>query len=281
MIRPPRELPDFARPPLTEVVLSIQFASLVNLKGLHLGLFWRKFRKQYPDVSEQPPIQTSFETFGTPQLSRPTFQFQTLLSPPMPRYWFEKTGAPDLLQIQHDRIIHNWRMGDNAVAYPRYEKIKAKFQKECEAFSKWLDDERLGEIRPNQCEVTFTNLIDLQESDRVHADLSKLTPLWTDEVTEKAPAKLEDVTTNSRFIFSLNEKPAGRVYVQFQPVFRQSDLRPMIKLEITARGQPDGEETSDAFEFLDVEHAHVVRTFAAVTSEEMHQIWGRRDARTK
>ncbi len=270
MIRPPRELPDFARPPLTEVVLSIQFASLVNLKGLHLGLFWRKFRKQYPDVSEQPPIQTSFETFGTPQLSRPTFQFQTLLSPPMPRYWFEKTGAPDLLQIQHDRIIHNWRMGDNAVAYPRYEKIKAKFQKECEAFSKWLDDERLGEIRPNQCEVTYTNLIDLQESDRVHADLSKLTPLWTDEVTEKAPAKLEDVTTNSR-----------RVYVQFQPVFRQSDLRPMIKLEITARGQPDGEETSDAFEFLDVEHAHVVRTFAAVTSEEMHQIWGRRDARTK
>src|SRR5258708_5333154 len=215
MIRPVRELPDFTRPPLTEVVLSIQFASLVNLKGLHLGLFWKQLRKRYPDVSEQPPIQTSFETFGTPQLSRPAFQFQTLLSPPMPRYWFERAGTPDLLQIQHDRIVHNWRMGETAIAYPRYEKIKAKFQKECEEFSKWLKGEGLGDIRPNQCELTYTNLIEFEESDRVHADLSKLTPLWTDEVTEKISAKLEDVTTNSRFIFSLNERPVGRVYVQF------------------------------------------------------------------
>ena len=281
MIKPVRELPDFTRPPLSEVVLSIQFASLVNLKGLHLGLFWKQFRKQYPEVSEQAPIQAAFETFGTPQLSRPTFQFQTLLSPPMPRYWFEKTGTPDLLQIQHDRIVHNWRMVEPAIAYPRYEKIKAKFQKEVDAFSTWLQEERLGDIRPNQCEVTYTNLIEFEESDGVHAGLSKLTPLWTDEVTEQISAKLEDVTTNARFIFFLKEKPAGRVYVQFQPVFHQADLRPMIKLEITARGRPDGEDISDAFEFLDIEHAQVVRTFAAVTSEEMHQIWGRVDVRGK
>ena len=166
-----------------------------------------------------------------PQVARPMFQLQALLSPPVARYWFEKAGKPDLLQIQQDRLIHNWRLGDGAVAYPRYEKVKADFEKEIQAFSKWLQAENLGEIQPNQCEVTYSNLIDFNESDRVHAEFSRLTPLWTDKITEQIPAQLEDITTSSRFVFLLNEKPVGRVYVQFQPVFRQSDNRPMIKLE--------------------------------------------------
>jgi hypothetical protein len=111
MKRPRGNLPEFSRPPLSEVVLSIQFASLTELKGIHLGLFWKGFRKQYPDVSEQPPIQTVFETFGVPQTPH-AIQLQAFMSPPMPRYWFEKKGEPDLLQIQHDRLVHNWRGGE-------------------------------------------------------------------------------------------------------------------------------------------------------------------------
>lgn len=279
MIKPSRDLPDFRKPPLSEVVLSIQFGSLANLKGIHLGLFWKHVRKQYPDVSEQPIIQAAFETFGTPQVARPSFQFQTFLAPPVPRYWFEKSGKPDLLQIQQDRLIHNWRIADGSVAYPRYEKVRASLEREINLFAKWLAAEKLGEIRPNQCEVTYTNLIEFEESDRVHADLSRLTPLWTDTVTEQIPAQLEDIATNSRFVFSEDDKPAGRIYVQFQPVFRQSDLRPMIKLEITARGKPEGESIADALKFIDIEHSHVVRTFAAVTSEEMHKLWGRVDGK--
>jgi uncharacterized protein (TIGR04255 family) len=278
MKKPARTLPDFSRPPLSEVVLSIQFASLTELKGIHLGLFWKGLRKQYPDVSEQPTIQTVFEMFGAPQAPRP-FQLQTFMSAPMPRYWFEKNGQPDLLQIQHDRIVHNWRGGDPSHKYPRYSNVKSKIAKEIGLFSDWLASEGLGSIQPNQCEVTYTNLIDLKESDQLHADLKRLTPLLTDRVTEDVPADLEDVTTSSRYIFFHNERRAGRVYVQFQPVFRQDDLTPLIKLEITARGRPEGEEISDALSFLDVEHEQVVRTFAAVTSEEMHKLWGRRDGK--
>jgi hypothetical protein len=80
------------------VVISVQFASLAKLKGLHLGLFWKQFRKQYPDVSEMPPIPTVFETFGAPQVAAP-FQLQAFLTPPMPRYWFEKAGAPVCLEL--------------------------------------------------------------------------------------------------------------------------------------------------------------------------------------
>jgi uncharacterized protein (TIGR04255 family) len=274
----PVPLPTFSKPPLTEVVLSLQFASLGNLKGLHLGLFWKKFRKEYPDVSEMHPIQTVFEKFGVPQ-SAPAFQLEAFMTPPMPRYWFEKKGTPDLLQIQHDRLVHNWRIADGSSDYPRYHRVKAKFEKELLAFSNWLESENLGQIIPNQCEVTYTNLIDDGTPEFLHSSLSRFTPLLTDEITEDMPSQLEDVTANSRFIFFRDQKPAGRVYVQFQPVFRQTDLRPAIKLEITARGKPDGETLSDALSFLDFEHEQVVKTFVAVTTEEMHKVWGRVDGK--
>jgi hypothetical protein len=157
--------------------------------------------------------------------------------------------------------------------------VKAKLEKEIFSFSDWLAGEELGKIQPNQCEVTYTNLINLTELDHLHADLNRVTPLLNNTITVNMSAELEDTTTSSRFIFFHNEKRAGRVYVQFQPVFRQADLAPMIKLEITARGRPEGEEISDALSFLDLEHEQVVRTFAAVTSEEMHRLWGRRDGK--
>jgi uncharacterized protein (TIGR04255 family) len=282
MTKSPDDLPSFSRPPLNEVVLSIQFASLTELKGIDLGLFWQKVKKRYPDVSEQPVIQAAFETFGTPQLAKPAFRLESIMTPPMPRYWFEKAGSPDLLQIQHDRIIHNWRGGDDVSTYPRYPAVKAKLSREIEEFEKWLDASRLGRLLPNQCEVTYTNLIDFDDSDQVHSDLRRLTPLWSGIDSTDEAVDFEDVAINTRRVFTHNGRSAGRVYAQFLPVFRQSDLRPMIKLEITARGRPDSETVDEALSFLDVEHEEVVRTFADLTSPEMHKMWGRKDGkRTK
>jgi len=64
--RRPADLPDFERPPVTEVVLSLQFASLPGLKNVHAGLLWQHFSTRYPNVEEYPPIAPVFETFGLP-----------------------------------------------------------------------------------------------------------------------------------------------------------------------------------------------------------------------
>ena len=79
--------------------------------------------------------------------------------------------------------------------------MKAKLEKEILSFSDWLASEGLGKIQPNQCEVTYTNLIDLTELEHLHADLSRITPLLNDTITENMSAELEDTTTSSRFIF--------------------------------------------------------------------------------
>src|SRR5262245_33359247 len=108
--RPP-DLPDFEDPPVTEVFLSIQFGALSDFRNGHIGLFWSKFRKQYPKLFEQAPLQPVFETFGVPPQATPFLrvQIETMLAPPMSRYWFMKDTEDELVQVQQDRIVHNWR----------------------------------------------------------------------------------------------------------------------------------------------------------------------------
>ena len=58
------DLPDFRRPPVSEVVLSIQFASLVKFQNYHVGLLWSWMRERYPKVTEHPPLNAAYEKFG-------------------------------------------------------------------------------------------------------------------------------------------------------------------------------------------------------------------------
>jgi len=49
-----------------------------------------------------------------------------------------------------------------------------------------------------------------------------------------------------------------------------------MQLDITVRARPAGQSIEAAFDLLDKEREIVVRTFAAVTTPEMHRVWGRR-----
>jgi uncharacterized protein (TIGR04255 family) len=194
----PADLPDFERPPVNEVILSMQFATLEKMKSVHMGLLWARFRAEYPDVSEQAAITAVFETFGTPAEPEPLVQLEQFLSPPMPRYWFEKRGTPELLQVQQDRILHNWRKHENETIYPRYETLRERFRSEVDRFVAFLKEEKIGELRPNQCEVTYTNIIELPGSERTHNRLQKITPLWTGHLSEALAADLEDANNQNR-----------------------------------------------------------------------------------
>jgi uncharacterized protein (TIGR04255 family) len=251
------------------------------LKSPHIGLFWKSFRAQYPDISEQPEIQPSFETFGAPEIQqRGMMSFQTLLTPPMPRFWLQKEGRADLLQVQRDRIIHNWRQTPDDSVYPRYEKLRAKFQKEVQKFEEFLASEDLGKIEVNQCELTYINLIDETTAGAdIHAHLDKISPLFAGITSDPAPGEVENSLVQMRYFLNDGPERVGRIHVIMQPAFRQSDLRPMFKIDITARGRPRGSSVMEAFDLLDLERNAIVRTFAAVTTSAMHELWERTDAK--
>jgi len=274
----PANLPDFRKPPLSEVVLSVQFASIPTFRSVHVGLLWENFRREYPKVSEQAPLQATFETFGImPANPAPFFQIETFLSPPMPRYWFEEQDGSELLQVQQDRIVHNWRKREGDQDYPRYEAIRSRFVSDVEKFTNFLTAEKLGELRPNQCEISYINTIEIPGNEEIYASLERVTPLWTKRFAEPYPHELENSTVQSRFVLRDKGKPYGRAYVTFAPAMLMTQNRPVIRLEITIRGKPRDESIAEAFRLLDDERQVVVRTFAAVTTPEMWDIWERID----
>jgi uncharacterized protein (TIGR04255 family) len=272
-------LPSFKNPPIDELVLSIQFASLEGFKSAHVGMFWERIEHQFPLVSEQPPINPAFETFGGIRTApNPGVHFETFLAPPMPRYWFEAPGKPDLIQLQRDRLLRNWRQApDGSRVYPRYEPIRDAFKQDMEKFCEWLKLEELGEVVPNQCEVTYISIIRLPDGSNPHTQLQKISNIWSEKITLPASEKLEHALVQLVSVFEHDGKPAGRIYTNFQPAYTQATSEPVVKLDITARGKPLGETVDDAFSFLDLARAEVVNTFASITTTEMHKFWERND----
>lgn len=281
MPRKPRaaDLPDFEAPPVTEVVLSVQFDTLAALGNVHAGLLWTEYRAEYPRVSEKPPLNPNFETFGGGGAPLPTqipFRFEALFDPTISRFWFEEAGGTHLMQVQNDRIVHNWRRRDTENEYPRYEPIADRFEREIEKFEDFLRREGLGELRVNQCEVTYINTIQLPDGADPHRHLNRITPLWSGRLDLPNLLEPENVLTQARYILKEDGQPFGRAYVNFTPIIRNVDLSPAVQLDITVRGRPAGQSAEAAFDLLDREREIVVRTFAAVTTPEMHREWERK-----
>ena len=222
-----RDLPNFTDPPLNEIILSIQFATLSNLKSAHIGLLWERLRSEYPIITEQAPIQTVFETFGIPSPAPPLLQIQTFLAAPLPRYWFERPGFPDLLQIQHDRILHNWRQqSDNSRIYPRYEAVKKVFDEEINQFQQWLSDEKIGELRPNQCEVTYINIITLPEGAALDSCLEESRECGRPNLARPHQMSWREFVSKRRFCFHRTRNPQVACMLTLRQRFgRVTELR--------------------------------------------------------
>jgi uncharacterized protein (TIGR04255 family) len=269
----PSNLPDFERPPVTEVVLSLQFGSLVALKSAHIGFLWAKFRDRYPNVTEQPPIDPVFETFGAPQaVNQPQIRFEHFTTPPLPRYWFEADDG-SLCQVQQDRIIHNWRKRETE--YPRYEAVREEFVRDVATFEEFLQSENLGSLHFNQSEISYINTIDLPDGADPHGAIEQVTSVW--KRLDAVDRDLEDVFFRARYLMRKGGTPHARLHVTFTPAIRTTTMAHVVRLDMTFRGKPEGDDVEAAFLLLDEGRAAIVKAFAEMTTPDMHKHWGRTD----
>ncbi len=274
-VRPP--LPDFAAPPVTEVALSVQFDPLASLRTPQLGLLWQDFRNRFPKTEEHPPLPSVIEKFGVLGLPKVGVRFEMTL--PVPRCWFLNEAGTELIQVQQDRFVHNWRKVGQGDEYPRYECIRETFKAELDTFCQFLAREQLGELVPNQCEVTYINHIVSGQGWEKHGQIGEVVRVWTSCYDDTFLSEPEDVRLAVRYVIPDSAgNPLGRLLVSVEPAYRAVDDTPILVLQLTARGRPDGEGLEGALRFLDTGREWVVRGFASMTAPRMHEIWGRRDA---
>ena len=272
----PEDLPNFGKPPLAETVLSLQFEPVVGLTTAHIGLLWNRLRKQLPLIEEHPPLPAMFEKFELPLAPPVEITFEE--KPPMPRVWFLNQAGSELIQVQADRFIHNWRKMEGIDPYPRYEPIRDKFRDEVAVLQAFLRDEKLDDLAVNQCEITYVNHIESCSVWERHGELEKAFVMFSRLRSASFLPEPEDVALRMRFVIpDTSGKPVGRLHAVVQPAWKRSDNSPILTLSLTARGAPMGEGVDGAFSFFDLGREWIVKGFADLTTPEMQRMWERTD----
>jgi hypothetical protein len=275
MSKRPVDLPDFKRPPLSEVVLSLQFDPLDDLKTPLIGVLWERFRNRLPEIEEHLPLPQVVERFDLSVA--PKVDVVVEEKPPVPRVWFLAPEKTELIQVQQDRFIHNWRKVSGQEPYPRYESIRERFAEEVADFISFLREEKIAPITINQCEVTYVNHITPSSVWQRHGELAAVLRHWTDLPAGGFLPQAEDVALRFRYIIPDDTgKPIGRLHVAFQPAWRTTDYSPIFTMNLTARGKPLSADIESAFAFFDLGRQWIVKGFADLTTQIMQdEIWGR------
>lgn len=269
----PDDLPNFENPPLAETVLSVQFEALRGFGTAHLGLLWNEFSHAFPQTEDQAALAPIIEEFSEGPRPRLGLQLRAFERPPVPRMWFVSARGNEMIQVQADRFIKNWRKEGQGEEYPRYEKVKASFERDFSVFERFLKQKGLDQPRINQCELSYVNHIIAGQGWGSFRDYRKVFIGWA-EPSGEVPGHAEDVRLQTRFIIPENGgKPVGRLHVDIQPAFRASDNQPMYLFHLTARGQ-----LGNGVEFFDLGRRWIVKSFAALTTPEMHRVWNRTDS---
>ena len=89
-------LPDYERPPVTEVAVGIQFEPL-TLLAPHLGLYWSEVRSEFPTAQQQGALEPVIERFGIKRTVVPAFRMMD--APETPRCWLIDKSGDRLIQL--------------------------------------------------------------------------------------------------------------------------------------------------------------------------------------
>jgi uncharacterized protein (TIGR04255 family) len=270
----PVGLPNYENPPVTEVAFSIQFNALPRFTAPYVGLLWDRFRPEFSEIEEHPPLPEVFERFDIPQAQGIEFQFDE--RPPSPRVWFLNGDKTDLIQIQQSRFVHNWRKLHTDKQYRRYEVEREAFRVKALKLTSFLAENELGELNINQCELTYVNHITPCAVWKTHSDGSSVFNFLRDRSGRGFLPKPEDGTFQMRF--RMNDSagiPYGRLLITVKPAWRNADKVPIFVMSLTARGIPPTSEIDGVLKFFDVGREWIVKAFDELTTEEMHHEWRR------
>ena len=97
-----------------------------------------------------------------PWLSKTATQFQNMrgaISPPLRRTWMISENGCNLIQVQQDRFLFNWKRTLDQNVYPSYEKVIGDFETYFESFMKFLDDVNVSRPVLRQFDLTYVNFI--------------------------------------------------------------------------------------------------------------------------
>jgi uncharacterized protein (TIGR04255 family) len=261
-------LPEYEKPPVIETVCGVLFQELTLLHAVHLGSLWQKLKPDYDHSREVAPLAPAVERLDEP--SQVQLKFTDV--PPLPRTWLLTPNENGIIQVQRDRFLHNWKKVAPEDEYPRYTRVIQMFRDKLQTFEQFLAEDQLGSIEPRQYEMTYVNHIPQGDGWTDLADAGNVLPDFT---RRKAPSRFlsEPDQVNWRTSFLLPDTQ-GRLHTVIRHIHRPSDPKPILLLELTARGFPADTSRDSMWAWFDLAHEWIVNGFTDLTSEQVRKnVW--------
>ncbi len=256
-----RDLPDYEHPPAVETAMGVRFAPIDGWNVFHYGLLLERFRADYPKQELRPP------------LGNVTFQFspESDFSNVPVRSWFINSDDTQLVQVQNNCFIRNWRKTERTPDYLHYDVIRPLFKRDWQTFISFLRENQLPAPNVWQCEVTYINQFVRGREWHDFGAISNLYPAWKGVEAKGIFERAETLAFSISYALA---NISGSLQFVSQPGVRKADGTEIIQLTVTALGKPKTSDEDAIFEWLDEGRAAVVSGFTGFTSNEAHAIWG-------
>lgn len=262
-LRRPDHLPDFSAPPVQEVVIGIHFNPIYGLHQAHIGSFWERIREDYPRVQDHEtlPRQVTYPDM------RPVLDLTLSSTLPPLRAWLLSEDSTALVQLQHDRIVHNWR--NRGAPYLHFEAHLTKFCQVYENLIKALDNFQLPEPQTTHIEVAYINSI---EAPSLSTALPQFPRILLSQTRGVGPHTVQERMA-IRFPVFNDKGEIGSLNVEATPVI--SDPITSLRLAFVFHGRIQTNDLNRVVPLILRGREAIVEAFTELTSEELHQEWRR------
>ena len=255
----------FENPPVVEVVFGVAFATIQKFCTPYVGRLWQSLGPEFNKAED------------VALLAAPSSPAQLDLSEPMPwpRVWLISKDEQNLIQVQKDRFLYNWKRSAEVGGYPTFDHIFPTFQKHFATFRSFIDRETLGKLDFRQFELTYVNHIPIASAAPVVG--ANATDVLVDHVRDESRARLlpEAHFYQWQTQYQLPDD-AGTLFITAQSAHLRDDRELIIRLDVSVRGMPEDASVEGMNRWFDLAHDWIVQGFIDVTANAMQeQVWGR------
>jgi len=261
---------EFTKPPVVEVACGVLFFSPQPLLSAHVGAFWDRVRSEFPRVEDAPPLPSVVEQLGVG--TGQALEFSSV--PPLRRSWMLSEDGRNLIQLQQDRFLFNWKRTADGDSYPHYSAVVEQFERHLDSFLTFFREVASAEVSFRQFELVYVNHISKANG----LDITGLDSLLVDHIRDRNAERFlpepEGLSWSTAYALPDGR---GRLHVAAQTAINLPTNEKLVRLDLTARGISLDASAEGRRQWFDMAHEWITRGFADVTSPTLHDesVWGR------
>lgn len=276
----PSTRPKFKKPPVIEVVATVQFAELDNVmllgntESLHKA-FGEKFKRimpkmplgkcVIPGVTEETPNHLSLAF-----MHEDHFQF--------PRIWYLSADETHLIQFQSDKLVFNWRKvgpdpeTENSTYSTFESKVWTHFDRALKALNGLIVDRTGTALKIEAAELAYINSIPFKDFGGPANLHNCIKGLSLPSLEWQEPTKIVN------FMWISNYDKYSTFTVQGLTGSDKMSGDAVLRLDLTTKGAfpntiaPDSQMLHNWF---NDSHLNIVNSFEKITDPTMHTKWGK------